>query len=213
MQLGSRLAAQGYHDDAQQVAIARRRAHRRSASVHGLSQTQSYLLDLFALFGFSPWRTVAWMVLFVALFAGIWSAAATYCAVPGCADETVFVRSEYGRFSSDPARRERTYPPLQPLALSFDLFIPVVSFGYQDYWRPNLRFAPFAEVPIPDPAIMSDALRRMTGEVVPPRPPTTTLTLTWGGVLYVLYVFEMLLGLVLTSLAVTGFTGLLRRGE
>ena len=37
-----------------------------------------------------------------------------------------------------------------------------------------------------------------------------TISITLGGVLYVLVVLEMLLGLVLTSLAVTGFTGLLR---
>ena len=213
VQLASRLASQGYHDDAQQVAIARRRAHRRSASVHGLSQFQSYLLDRFALFGFSPWRTVAWMALFVALFAGVWSAAATYCAKPGCTDESVFVRTELGRFSPDAARREATYPPLQPLALSFDLFIPVVSFGYQEYWRPNLRYGPFARFEVPDPAVIKDAVARMAGQTVPPRRAPAVITLTWGGVLYVLYVLEMLLGLVLTSLAVTGFTGLLRRGE
>jgi len=36
------------------------------------------------------------------------------------------------------------------------------------------------------------------------------VTITIGGVLYVLTILEMILGLVLTSLAVTGFTGVLR---
>ena len=39
------------------------------------------------------------------------------------------------------------------------------------------------------------------------------MALTWGGLLYALVVVEMILGLVLTSLAVTGFTGLLRGEE
>ena len=36
------------------------------------------------------------------------------------------------------------------------------------------------------------------------------VTLTLGSILYALYVLEMLIGLILTSLAVTGFTGLLK---
>jgi hypothetical protein len=37
-----------------------------------------------------------------------------------------------------------------------------------------------------------------------------TITLTLGSAYYALYVLEMLIGLILTSLAVTGFTGLLK---
>jgi len=40
-----------------------------------------------------------------------------------------------------------------------------------------------------------------------------TVRFTMGGVIYVLYVLEELLGLILASLAVTGFTGLLQKGE
>jgi hypothetical protein len=36
------------------------------------------------------------------------------------------------------------------------------------------------------------------------------LTVTVGGFLYLLYVTEMLVGLILASLAVTGFAGILR---
>jgi hypothetical protein len=39
------------------------------------------------------------------------------------------------------------------------------------------------------------------------------LKLTMGGVLYALGVLETIFGLVLTSLAITGFTGLLRGSE
>ncbi len=212
VELARRLSAQGFHEDARQISIARRRWHRRSGSVRFRSQLQSTLLDLFALFGFNPWRTIAWMALFVLVFAGIWQGAAQYCEVPGCPGETVFVRSEYGRFSSDPVKREATYPEFNALAYSFDLFIPVISFGYQDYWRPNIRYGPFATVNIPN---LVEPIRKMLS----PRPGQSakaqpiTFRLTWGGVLYILHVFEMIFGLVLTSLAVTGFTGLLRRDE
>jgi hypothetical protein len=39
------------------------------------------------------------------------------------------------------------------------------------------------------------------------------VTITGGVVLYVFYVLEMILGLVLTSLAITGFTGMLNTEE
>lgn len=196
--LGKRLSAQGFHEDARQISIARRRWHRRSSSVRRRSQVQSWLLDVFALFGFNPWRTVGWMACFVLLFAGIWFAASQGCRVSGCGDETVFVRTEYGRFSADPDRFSRTYPEFHPLAYSFDLFIPVISFGYQDYWRPNLKYGPIAEVPVP-------IIDGWSGE--------KSVKVTWGGILYVLYILEMILGLVLTSLTVTGFTGMLRYDE
>jgi hypothetical protein len=37
--------------------------------------------------------------------------------------------------------------------------------------------------------------------------------LTVGSLLYALYVLEMVIGLILTSLAITGFTGLLKGDE
>lgn len=196
--LSKRLSAQGFHEDARQISIARRRWHRRSSSVRRRSQFQSWLLDVFALFGFNPWRTVAWMALFVVLFASIWFVASQGCGAPGCADETVFVRTEYGRFSPVLGTLERTYPEFHSLAYSFDLFIPVISFGYQDYWRPNLRYGPLVAFRLQD---------YFAGA------PDYVVRVTWGGILYILYILEMMLGLVLTSLAVTGFTGMLRQDE
>ena len=209
VQLSRRLSAQGFHEDARQISIARRRRHRQSASVRRRVQLQSYLLDLFALFGFNPWRTIAWMGLFVGLFAAVWLGAARACALPGCADESVFVRSDLGRFSANETRLRATYPEFNALAYSFDLFIPVINFGYQDLWRPNLRYGPFAEITLPRPgAWFGPTLGLWSGEGR-----ALVVRLTWGGVLHILYILEMIVGLVLTSLAVTGFTGLLRREE
>ena len=102
-----------------------------------------------------------------------------------------------GNFGQDDARAAANYPAFAPLAYSFDVFIPFVDFGYKEHWRPAVSYRPLAEVPLPD----LPWLRQRT------------LTLTLGIVLYVLYVLEMLIGLVLTSLAVTGFTGLLKGDE
>ena len=213
VQLSKRLDAQGFHEDARQLSIERRRWHRRSQSVKKLTQLQSYLLDLFALFGFNPWRTIGWMCVFVILFSGIWYTAAMNCTRSGCTDETVYVRSEYGRFSGDPATFQRTYPQFHALAYSFDLFIPIINFGYQDYWRPNIRYGPITSWKLPDS--VSELARYVTdrGSGEPSGTNSFIVHITWGGILYVLSIVEMILGLVLSSLAITGFTGLLRQDD
>lgn len=206
--LARRLNAQGFHEEARQISIARKRWHRRSTSVRPRSQFQSYLLDIFALFGFNPWRTIYWMAGFIILFSVIWFSALQNCTSSGCQDESVFVRTEHGRFSAQPKEFARTYPDFHPLAYSFDLFIPVISFGYQDYWRPNLNYGPIGSTTLINPLAY---LSSSPGSNKPSK--TITIRYTWGGILYVLYITEMILGLVLTSLAVTGFTGMLRQEE
>lgn len=203
VQLGERLAAQGYHDDARTVAVARRRRETASHSATLGQRWQGRILDLFALYGYNPWRTVTWMAAIVLLFAAVFSGAARLCQEDGCLDESVFVVSNRDAYTQETFRR--SYPEFHALAYSFDVFVPFVAFGYEDHWRPNLGFGPLAELPAPGPL---GALAGRGGAAGRDRDPTVTVTL--GGVLYVLVVVEMLLGLVLTSLAVTGFTGLLR---
>lgn len=207
VQLASRLAAQGYHDDARSITIARRRREARAGSTTRGQRWQARILDLFALYGHNPWRTVVWMAVMILAFSGLWSWAASHCTEAGCLDETVFVVSNRDAYTPD--KSASTYPEFNAIGYSFDVFVPFLSFGYEDHWRPNIRWRPFAEVPLPD---LAGAVRRVTGEAETASPPRT-LTLTAGGVLYVMTIVEMLFGLVLASLAVTGFTGLLRSDE
>ncbi|MCL4767885.1 MAG: hypothetical protein KJZ80_16790 [Hyphomicrobiaceae bacterium] len=194
VQLARRLAAQGYHEDSREVAIARRRSHRKSASASRSAKLQGWFLDVFALYGFNPWRTVVWMLLLVALFAGVWAWAGQGCARPDCKDEGVFVMALKGDFGQDDGRSERSYPGFDALAYSLDAFLPFVDLGYENHWRPNVGYGPLGELVLPG--------------IAGHRPWRVTVSV--GGLLYSLYVLEVLLGLVLTSLAVTGFTGLLK---
>ena len=194
MHVSRRLSAQGYHDDAREIAIARRRRQRRSVSASRGAWLQNWLLDVFALYGFNPWRTVIWMAVFVLVFAGVWWWAALGCERADCKDENVFVMALKGNYGQDDALAAQRYPGFTPLAYSFDVFIPFVNFGFKEHWRPRTSYLPLAELALP-----------ATGSSRPP-----PIVVTVGGVLYALYVFEMLIGLVLTSLAVTAFTGLLK---
>lgn len=195
MQLSRRLSAQGYHDEAREIAIARRRRQRRSVSTGRMQRLQNWLLDVFALYGFNPWRTVIWMAVMVLSFGAIWSVAAQGCAQSDCKDEQVFVMALKGNFGQNDVRSEANYPPFSPIAYSFDVFVPFVDFGYEGHWRPRLSYMPLVEVP------------------TPPWVGSSSMTITAGVLLYILVVIEMILGLVLTSLAITGFTGMLNTEE
>lgn len=208
--LGERLEAQGYHDDARELSIARRRRERRSSTAGLGARWQGRLLDALALYGFNPWRTVLWMALVVVGFAALWSWAARHCTDRDCFEESVFV--VMNRDSYTPDKFQAVYPGFNALAYSFDLALPFVSFGYGDHWRPNQSWRPFAEMPLPDVGLFAEtpSVRTADGRSVR-KPPS--LTLTVGGLLYVASIIEQILGLVLASLIVTGFTGILQKGE
>lgn len=197
MQLTKRLVAQGFHDDARQIAIGRRRRHRRAATATTAARLQGLFLDVFALYGFNPWRTVVWMAVFILLFAGVWWGAAQRCERPDCKDETVFVMALKGNFGQDDNKAEANYPPFSPLAYSLDVFLPFVNLGFEEHWRPKLAAGPAFEWQSP-PLPVVGSIR---------------IGANFGSVLTVLYMLEVLIGLVMTSLAVTGFTGLLRGEE
>ena len=197
--LADRLARQGCSDDARQIDITRRRRERRSAALG--ARCQNRLLDWFTLYGHSPWRTVVWMAAVVVMFAGIWAAAANRCEERDCFDESVFVIQNKDAYRGE--RFRQTYPGFNALAYSFDVFVPFVSFGYANHWRANVDYGPLVELPLPQFSAPSGSAGSLKKE--------PTLAITIGGILYVLAIIEAILGLVLTSLMVTSFTGLLKR--
>jgi hypothetical protein len=148
------------------------------------------------------------MALIIVAFAGVWSWAAGQCREAGCLDETVFVVSNRDAYTQEAFAR--SYPEFNALAYSLDVFVPFVSFGYEDHWRPNIRWQPLEDIAVPDVAAL---VARASGHGDGGAKPWGTLTVTAGGLLYGLGVVEMIIGLILTSLAVTGFTGLLRGEE
>lgn len=206
VQLEQRLTQQGFNEDGRKISIARRRMEQSSHATGTLQRLQGGLLDTFALYGFNPWRTVAWMGVFVLMFAALWAWAGGQCQQSGCSDETVFVMTNRDAYT--PNRFDDVYPEFNPLGYSFDVFVPFVSFGYADHWRPNLAWRPIAD--IPQPITFAPISEKPAGASEGAGGQAPTFKITMGGVLYVVMVLEMLLGLILTSLLITGFSGLLR---
>ena len=134
------------------------------------------------------------MTAFVTLFAGIWWWASLGCARADCKDEEVYVMALKGNYGQDDTKSEQKYPGFVPFAYSLDVFLPFVNLGYKEHWRPRTDYQPIAVIPLPAASWHG----------------RQTLQITLGGMLYAAYVLEMLLGLVLASLAVTGFAGMLK---
>lgn len=201
VQLAGRLAAQGLTGDARKVAIERRRRERRSHAATTVTKWESRLLDWVALFGFNPWRTVLWSVLVIMAFTGVWSWAASQCEDAGCFDQKVFVTTNLDAYGSN--KIDQVYPAFHPAGYALDNFVPFVSLGYADHWRPNERFGQIAEFEVPNIPVF------LTGETDRSRI-FTKLRVTVGGLLYLLTLLEQMIGLVLISLVATGFTGILR---
>lgn len=201
--LAERLAAQGYDAASRDVAIVQRRRARKAYAVTRGERWQSRLLDWFALYGFNPWRTVAWMLFVVAAYSVLWSWAAGYCTEAGCVDETIFVKTAMDGYSQ--TGLARGYPDFHAFAYSIDLFLPFVDFGFDSHWRVNMRYGELFVIPVPSAQAIVSLL--LGGE---PHSLIADLRITLGSVLYALAFLERVLGLLLTSLAVTAFTGLLR---
>ena len=113
------------------------------------------------------------------------------CTEEGCRDESVFVRTDvasYSRLHDISEKEKQTYPDFNPVGFSFDVFIPLFNFGYQDTWSVNTSWKPFYQ-------------RNILGY---------KFTLSGGGILYIFYLLEIFFGAILTTIAIAGFTGLLR---
>lgn len=140
------LAAQGYEEEARRIAIARRVAQRYASDTGRFARIVSWVLHLLADYGFNPWKAVAWsggVILVSALVYG-W-AATNYCtsATLLCADGTAFVRTVPADFVAGVGKKEveselaKRYPVFDPLAYSFDVFLPFFDVGTERFWRAN----------------------------------------------------------------------------
>ncbi len=183
---------------------------RKYVTASRLVRAIDWFLDVVAAYGYKPWRTVGIGLGVILAFILLWALGMRGCAEPGCRDESVFVRTDvagYTRLHDISEKEKQTYPDFNPVGFSFDVFIPLFNFGYQDTWGVKTDYEEtYAIPPIPCWG------RKDNGA---PQAPLkcrniARFTVPWGGILYILYVLEIFLGAVLTTIAIAGFTGLLR---
>lgn len=184
-QLAKVLAAHGHDEEAREIAIERRVMQRLAANMPWFRRTISSALHLLADYGFNPWKTVAWSGIVVLVFAALYGGAAlAYCErKPLCADERVFVRVLAADFV--PAESKADQAALT-LYKNYPRFDPLL-YSFDTF------------LPLLDAG--SEKYWRVNSRTV------------LGKVLYYLTVLEQIVGALLVSLIVTGFTGLLTRDE
>lgn len=210
--LASRLAAQGFEDDARRVHIARRRRQACRSGASWISRWRGRAFDLVALYGFGPWRTVAWLVATVLVFSALFGWAARQCPQPGCMDDSVFVASR--RSDNAGGGLATSYPPFNPILFSLDTALPGIGFGASDYWGINTRWSMTAARERTD-AVSSNRGASATAALTAKSERGSGFieqgwTLTLGVLLEGARIFEMLLGALLSVIAVMGFAGFLR---
>lgn len=102
----------------------------------------NWILHRLADYGFNPWKTVGWSIAVIALSGAIYWSGTTACGSVDCADDSAFVCSQVdGLEARRPGLRPVTehYPPFQPFIYSLDVFVPILDFGMEEYYRPNTR--------------------------------------------------------------------------
>ncbi|MEZ5843141.1 MAG: hypothetical protein R3D27_05335 [Hyphomicrobiaceae bacterium] len=192
--LADRLAAQGLSNEADRVTVALRRRERASRAMPAGRRWSSRLADWLMLYGLSPWRSLAVLAAMTLVLSMVWAAAASRCAAPGCLDEHVFVITNKAAYTEP--RFERTYPRFNALGYSVDLSLPLVPLGYRDHWRANVAYDPLVSVALPA------GVAETVG--------TSELSITTGGLLFVLALAQQLLGLILSLAVVASLTGITR---
>ncbi len=190
-QLAKTLLLEGYEDDARRISIERRVSYRYSKGPRKAERAVSSILHLLADYGYNPWKTIVWCIVFIAAFGGIFHVASLNCLEPGCHDATVYVPVVAGDVvTSETGDIAKIYPAFGAWHYSLDLFIPIFDLGMESYWHANTAYK--------YPISMGD------GQTVPI---SVGLLLDW------LSVIERIFGALMVALSISGFTGLLTRGD
>lgn len=214
-QLSKVLAAHGYEDEARQIAIQQRVALRRVDGTSFSHYFLSFLLHYVADYGFRPWKTVGWSVMTVFLFSYVFFLFAYHtCGLkePVCADHRAFVEEKDRENSSEPAklvfkgRDERAFVRTLPAD-----FVPAIQ-NVRDAEETLQQTYPAFNSLLYSLDAFLPLLNLGTEPFWRPNENLKVNGLPWGTILQWLYVLEQIIGAILISLVITGFTGLLTRG-
>lgn len=181
------------HDRASQIVTIQRRVRERYAKDTPWKQKLvNHVLHLISDYGYNPWKTIAYCIFTILLFASIHWGAVNLCGDPktsfneGRCSAQAYTPVRYGDVNTE--NFKSLYPEFDPLSYSLGTFVPLFDLGSEPYWRPNTSAS-----------IM--AYRQ------------NSLEIPAGWILYWLFVFERILGGVLIAIAITGFTGVLSRED
>ena len=176
--LAAVLSAKGRENAAKKVRIVKNVDRRRRGSMPRIAKPFHWLLGLLTGYGYRTWRPLWVGLLLVGIGWGLFH---------GGARAGVIMRVERDQFVPVDEAVSLVQPHFHPLLYSFDIFLPVISFGHADLWAPN--------------EAIKGPLLNVGGHVIP-----------ISGLVLCCYKWALIvLGWVLTTLFIAGLTGIIRR--
>ena len=176
--LAAVLHAKGHENAAKKVQIAKNVDRRRRGTMTPIAKPFHCLLGLLTGYGYHTWRPLLVGLLLVGIGWGLFH---------GGARAGVIMHVERGEFVPLDREVSLLQPNFHPLLYSFDIFLPVISFGHADLWAPN--------------EAIKGPLFNVGGHVIP-----------ISGFVLSCYKWGLnVAGWVLTTLFIAGLTGIIRR--
>ncbi len=194
-QLAKVLRMSGYEEGATKILIAKHNDARLYGKVKGFSWVLNYVLGSTIDHGYRPQKILIGILVFLILGWGIFSWGESHKLIyPSRIIALVDLDSEQKII--DP-----NYPKFNALIYSIDTFLPIIDFYQESYWLPNGNKGNNTKIP-------TVSLNFSTSN---PLPKLNISQAKTGNLLRWYFWFHIVMGWVLTSLAVAGFTGLVRR--
>jgi hypothetical protein len=182
LQLAHVLRESGHEADAKRVLIAKERARRTHGGLGWVARCWSWLLDVTISYGYQPWRALIW--------AGFWVMVGGILFGRGY-DKDIVIPTKAEAYHSDKTTRQEPafYPTFNRWLYALDTFVPIINFGQKDYWGPQVACNRSG-------VIRGGGIRLCIFEI---------------RALYLYRWLHIVVGWVLITLVVTGFTNLVRR--
>jgi hypothetical protein len=182
-QLAATLKKGGFEKYATEILIAKQEDKRHYGKLNWLSKWWSQLLGITIAHGYKPERAILWSL--IPFFAGGIFFYVGYQQGAMCpSDLGSFAQNECPNPKISTNNISKDYPAFNAGLYSLDVFLPIIDLHQQNYWLPTAN-----------------------------RGNEIFFNLKWGNFLRYYFWAHIIMGWVLTSLWVAGFTGLVRRLE
>jgi hypothetical protein len=189
-QLAKVLRETGHEAAAKRILIAQEKARRKHGELGWWARGWSMLLGATIGHGYRPWQALLWAVFWVTLGGILFDAGY---------DKEIMIPAKAEAYDTTKKTRQETafYPAFNRWLYSLDTFVPIINFGQKDYWGPQV--ACNTSVAIKGGWTNSAAKGGIR------------LCIFGIRVLYLYRWLHIIVGWVLITLVVAGFTGLVRK--